>query len=186
MLWGIRIWQIILAIILFPILTGMGIIVFRELENRDFEPQTVEQRNIDASRPILENRDSEQRQLSAARNLKGDWAGNAIFNFQITPNSSCLVTFGVTLHITSQQDNTIRGNVDLGWLKSEQRGNFACQPVPPSNDPVNGTVTGSRLALDAGQQGAFTGSFTTDTITLNQPKDADGDGLESPIHLLRQ
>ena len=175
----IRIWRIVMAVVAFPILASIGVVTIQGLQNRTFTPQTLQQRTID-------QRKIEQKKLTPARNLVGDWQGNGKYIFHQTDVSYCDMNFQIDLKITSQKDNKIGGNVTVTWLNAAQHGNFACAQVPTTNDPVNGTVTGSRLTINAGNGGNFTGSFTTDTITLNQPKDANGDGLVGSIKLLRQ
>lgn len=179
MLWGIKIWQIIIAIILFPFLLGIGAVALRALEDRDFQPRNIKQETID-------QRKIDNQKLTPARNLVGTWRGTAKYKFNQTPQSYCYVFFDVALKIDSQANNRIDGSVDVAWLRSEQHGNFPCAQVPDRTDGVTGTVSGSRLKFGGGQQGEFDGSFTTDTVTLNQPKDEAGDGVEGPINLLRQ
>lgn len=179
MLWGIKIWKIFIFVILFPFLLGIGAMALRALEDRDFQPRNIEQKAID-------QRTVDKQKLTPARNLVGTWRGSAKYKFNQTPQSYCYVFFDVVLKIGNQTDNRINGSVDVAWSRSEQHGNFPCAQVPDRTDGVTGTVFGSRLKIGAGQQGEFDGSFTTDTITLNQPKDEAGDGVEGPINLLRQ
>lgn len=180
----VRIWRInfrpfIIPAIVFGGLFLAGFIIFRAFALPAFIPQPFVQRAI-VPRTV------EKRQLEPARNLVGNWQGTAKYIFNQTAISYCDMWFNVTLTIANQTGNNIGGNVVVTWQKSEQHGNFACAAVPPTNDPINGTISGSRLNFNAGGQGNFTGSFTTDTITLNQPRDANGDGLVGPVNLLRQ
>ena len=181
MWWGVRIWQIVLAAIAFPFLVAIGVIAWQGSQANNFQsqgitPRVIQQRAVQPSQG-----------LTPARNLVGTWQGTAQYIFHQTDISYCLIKFDVVLTIASQTGNNIAGNVVVTWQSAEQHGNFACAQVPQTNDPVNGTISSSSITnLNAGTQGNFTGSFTTDTITLNQPKNGDGDGLNAPLNLLRQ
>lgn len=176
---GFRIWQMVLLVIAFPVLAAIGIVAFQGSQAQSFGSQTIT--------PVtVRQRTVQQQTPTPARTLVGSWHGTAQYIFHQTTISYCLIKFEVVLAITSQHGNNLNGTVTVTWSSAERHGNFACAQVPQTIDPVNGTLSGSRLALNAGSQGNFTGSFTTDTITLNQPKNGDGDGLAAPLNLLRQ
>lgn len=183
MVWGLKIWQIVLAVVVFPFLAGIGIFSLQTLQDRNFQPQTIQQQTIDQRQ--IQQQSIRQQQLAPARTLIGDWRGAAVYRFYQTDIAYCDMTFNVSLSIDNNEGSNFGGNVRVIWLKAEQHGNFACAQVPPTLDPVNGTINSSRITLNAGSQGNFTGSITSNTMTLNQPKQADGSGLVSPIHLLR-
>lgn len=194
---GIRIWQIVIAAIAFPIIAGAGIGILQTNQyNRTFKPQGIQFTKVKPTKikqQKVQPRQVQQQQiqpqhLSAARNLKGSWHGTAKFIFYATSNSYCYIYFNVVLLIQTQTGNVVTGAVNVEWDHAvQQQGSINCTAfVPTTNDPVRGTITGSRLYLTAGQQGAFTGSFTGDTITLNQPHASGTDGLVGSIKFGRQ
>ena len=189
MIFGFRIWQVILAIVAFPFLAGIGIVILQDLQDRDFQPQTIQPQTIDQQKikpQTVKKQSVAVQKLTPAANLVGSWHGQAKYIFHFTSASYCYLYFDVVLFIASQQNNAITGNVNVAWNKAEQHGNFACATVPTTNDAVKGTITGSKLAVNAGSQGDFSGSFTTDTISLFQSHSTDSDGLVGSVNLLRQ
>lgn len=187
-------WVFVPGIIFVPLAFG-GFVVFRNINLPNLGPQrilaratvprTITPRRI-TPRTITPRRITPQ-QLTPARNLVGGWRGNAKYVFHQTPISFCYYNFLVDLTIAAQNGNNINGNVTTSFISSEQHGNFNCAVPPNNNNAFAGTVAGSRLTINAGNDlGNFTGSFTTDTITLNQSLNGDNDGVVGSVNLLRQ
>jgi hypothetical protein len=187
-IWRIRFHWVFIPGIILPVVAFGGFVGFRRFTLPAFVPQPINQLvGAFTPQPIAQQQ-IVPKQLTPARNLVGNWSGVAKHTFHATPISFCNLTFRIDFHIANQNDNTINGDIKVTWLSSVQvAGTIPCTAmVPTTNDPVNGTISGSQVNINAGSQGAFTGSFTTDTITFNQPKDANGDGLIGPVNLLRQ
>lgn len=178
---GFKIWQLGAWVVAFPFLGGIGMIYFQGLQDRNFVSQGIKQINIEQRTP------QQVDGLTPVRSLVGKWQGTAQYIFHQTDISYCLIKFDVVLNITNQDNNNVDGNVIVTWQSAEQHGNFACAQVPQTNDQINGTISSSSITnLNAGSQGTYTGSFTSDIITLNKPKNNEGDGLTAPISLLRK
>lgn len=195
-MFGFNIWQIVFATIAFPILTYQGSVQFRQFEQRSFQPQTIKQQNID------------QRQLSAVRDLKGTWQGTMNYtrhqpDFYSTArgtwqSGNCAYNFLLRLVINSQTDTTIAGTDSY----SRQASSNICDAQDASIDsnwsaatPFKASISGSRItSFDFSFSdvfGSLSGSFTTDTITIdpgpaNQISDQVFYQLDGPINLLRQ
>lgn len=170
MLWGIQIWKIVFVVISFPVLTGIGIITFQDLQDQHFESRAITPVNIN------------QQKLSAARDLTSTWRGSATaqMGWSVDSLSSprCTYTGTVTLQLT-QQDNTLNGNFswDPGSTTTTQYGvtqgldsNY-CDGVwgatADHNEIIqNGTVTSSSFSFSTGDRN-FSGSFTSDLINGN-------------------
>jgi hypothetical protein len=177
--------RVIIPAIVFPGLAVVGAIVFRAVILAAVVPQPIGMRVILPPQPIVRRQPAT---LTPARNLVGTWQGQAQYVFHATAVSYCYHTFNVALVVAGQNGNTINGNVTVTWLSSMQvAGAIPCTSrVPATVDAFNGTLSSSGLTIAAGQQGNFSGSITSDTMTLTQPRAAGADGLLSPVHLLRQ
>ncbi len=173
MLFGFNIWQIVFATVAFPVLAGIGSVQFRNFEQRDFQPQTIKQQTID------------QRQLSAARDLKGTWKGTARYDLtDAASRCSDFITWGLVINITAQTGNTIGGNITYTPVSQEGTGDINCDPAQGSSYDITGTISSSSITINENGSSAFTGSFTSDTITLNQS--GGGSQLTAPINLRGQ
>lgn len=193
-MFGINIWQIIFAAIAFPLLINIGIIQFRQFEQRDFQPRNIEQRTI------------QQRQLSAARDLKGTWEGAVGYGLDFINSGShhCFSKYVMHLVVNNQTDDTITGTV--AFSNDHLNPGDDCEvatAVPTTPIPARASIGSSSISnIDFGaffaSLGGFSGSFTTDTITINQttvgqfqydnsnPYTNSYVRLSSPINLLRQ
>lgn len=195
--WPIRFhWVLVPGIIFLPLALG-GFIAFRNANLPNLGPQRIQAAAGFAPRTIqpqttvprtITPQTITPQQLTPARNLVGSFRGNAKYIFHQTDQSFCYYNFQVDLAITNQNGNALSGNVSVSFIDSESHSNFACQNPPNEQANINGTIAGSSLTINTtnGDLGNFSGSLTTDTITLNQPLDKDGDGVVGPINLLRQ
>ena len=167
-LWGITIKPIIFAAVAVPTLV-IGVIIFKP-----FTPGNIDQQG-----------------LSPVRDLVGTWEGTMTYG----SNGPCTnAQYLMRLIINTQTDTAIVGTVSYifkkdhpsGWCGS--LGEIA--PVPAS-----AAISGSRLTnIDFGPflagVGTNSGSFTTDTITIDRGKGQQEGGqffrLTAPINLLRK
>lgn len=109
-----------------------------------------------------------QRKLSAVRDLKGTWTGQATFN--AGQPGRCTLNEELTLVINDQTENGISGTLtftDISGTPNSAR--MRSCSLDTYNAPVNGTVVGTRIEnMNGGIMGTYSGSYTQDTIMLNQ------------------
>lgn len=173
-------WQFILSIVsIVAIFYVAFMFVPRIMQSRNITPINIDQRTID------------QRQLSAVRDLKGTWEGKASFNAGQT--GRCTLNESITLTINNQTENAISGIMTFTDLSGTPNtaGMRACNlgkfPVA-----ITGDIVGTRIEnINAGMMGTYAGTYTQDTITLNQTGTVDnGYGVRNVIggqaNLLRQ
>jgi len=174
-IWGITIKPIIFAAVVIPVII-FGVVVFKQLQNRNFVPINIDQQQID-------QRQIEQQKLSTVRDLKGTWRGTA--SFTISTLNPCSEKTQLTLTINNQTENTINGT----WSNTGGRCLLASD-----NQVFNANLSGTRInnlnlmpAL-----GRYSGSYTEDTVTLNQEAPGQFNGgtinltVRGPINLIRQ
>jgi len=146
-------------------------IVFYTLKDYSFKPITINN--------ILSK-------LSPAGNLTGTWFGRATFKNADNPDFYCSFPGNVTLTLT-QKGNKLNGQ----FVFAEEKGipsndDVACEEGTDSFQ-ISAIVNGSRIEPFniANDYGTFTGSFTSDTLILNQSKVITFE-LVGSINLIRQ
>lgn len=162
----------------------------QRFNQRNIVPATIDQRAID-------QRTIEQRQLSAVRDLKGTWEGKATFN--LGQKGRCSLPGTITLTINNQTENAIFGTFIFDYGSGEytypspgaKAPLTGCRPGA-TTFPITGNLVGTKIEnISCGILGIFSGSYTRDTITLNQTEAVDnGYGVKEimngPANLLRQ
>lgn len=145
-------------------------VVFYTLQNYSFIPKTINQ--------TVSN-------LSPARDLTGTWSGTATFQNTEDPTHYCTFSGKLTLKLT-QTNNQVNGQMIYIRSKNVPFGEGTqCTPGTDTYQ-ISAKVSGSRIEdLTMDVYGTFIGSFTTNTITLNQNK-ITSLKLLGPINLLRQ
>ena len=112
--------------------------------------------------------------ISPARDLTGTWVGPASFQENVE-GAQCTITGTFTM--TLQQDgNNVNGDFVLSAISIHQKSLPSDSPVPPigCSGPVDkelpghvgGTVSSSAITLNMGGQRQFSGSFTSDIMSL--------------------
>ncbi len=123
--------------------------------------------------------------LTSAGDLTGTWSGVATFKNTENPSYYCTFSGNLTLKLT-QVNNQVKGQFIYVISKSVPFGEGTQCSMDTDTYQISANVTGSRIEnLTADYYGLFTGSFTTDTVTLNQSKTTSLK-LISPINLLRK
>jgi len=173
-IWGITIRPIIFPIVAIPVITISGVL-FWKMQNRNFVPTTIDQRQVDQSRS----------QLTAVRELKGAWGGTADFRRPTAGGGSCTWSERINLIITDQSENGITGNMTFTALKGTAAGPVRCISGANGTAPFAADLTGTRINNLARGNYIFSGSYTQDTITLNQTNDT-GNNMVGTLNLLRQ
>ena len=161
-LWGI-------AFITTFAVAGIGFFALRPFLQRTITPQTITQQG-----------------LSETIDLRATWVGNVTFwaSTWTDPSVYCIYKGKETLQITAQSETTIAGSVIYN-LTGTPHGYIECGPVR-DNIGINSTISGTRITnLKAAGYGTFAGSYTTDTITLNQTA-SNQFRQKGPANLLRQ
>jgi len=172
-LFGIVIRPIVFAVVAVSMVV-IGAIVFWQLQPREAAPTDVEQPD-----------------LTPARDLIGTWQGTASY----TVNGECAVQHLVKLIVKTQTETKITGTLSYNFKKDIPSGCF--DPDLGWSKPVTASavISGSKLTeVNFGQflsgLGVFSGSFTTDTITINKAGTHQFQGasyqLTASINLLRQ
>ncbi len=177
---GFNLAQIVFPVIAFPVIAFGGFVAFRSSGQQAFQPQGIVGRQIEQRQ--IDQRTVQPQTLSPVSDLKGDWNGALRITNVVSDQygDTCESDFQMALNIDSQSGNTIDGNAVATW----QSGTKGCALTPTKNDPVHGTITGSKLQINLGSWGDFTGSFTSKTMTLNQGPGPGGSQVQ-PINLLR-
>lgn len=143
----------------------------------------------------IENRTITQQGLSAARDLKGTFEG--VISTVTTDTGSpgvCRYNSQMRMVIENLNNTQISGTIAYNF---QSMSGPCTGPSSGWSDPqaFTANIAGSKITrLDLGPtNGVFTGSLTTDTITLIQSITGKYDGQSytvtyttSPIHLLRQ
>ena len=124
--------------------------------------------------------------LSPAGNLTGTWLGTATFKNTENPIHYCTLSGNLTLKLT-QSGNQINGQFVYAMSKGVPFGDNTQCTLSTDTYQISANVSGSRIEnlSTADSYGTFMGSFTTDTITLNQSK-ITSLKLVGPTNLLRQ
>ena len=135
----------------------------QRFNQRNITPYSVDQRTID-------QQTIDQRQLSAVRDLKGTWEGHA--NFVTNQNGRCDMPGTLILTINNQNENTISGNYTLNYQSGKYHApagwkSHDCTPGT-STDSLNGNISGTSVNITLETFGLFSGSYTQDTLTLNE------------------
>ena len=149
-------------------------------------PTNIDQRQIDQNRS----------QLTPVRDLRGTWEGT-LADIHTQPRCIWAIPYLMRLVINDQTDTIITGTVSYELQKSTVlHTNTNCIGSNGSNVwtppiPFRADISGSRFTnFDSGTWGSLSGSFTTDTITINpgQARAVGGvtDQISKPINLLRQ
>jgi hypothetical protein len=170
-LFGVMIKPIVFVAVVIPAII-IGVVVFMNLRKE-------------------ETPSPEETELTPARDLVGTWQGTASY----TVNGECAVQHLVKLIVKTQTETKISGTLSYNFKKDTPSGCF--DPDLGWSKPVTATavISGSRLTkVNFGQfltgLGVFSGSFTTDTITINKAGTHQFQGasyqLTAPINLLRQ
>lgn len=186
-MFGFNLWQIVIATIAFPVFAIIGTFQLRQFEQRDFQSQNVNIQRID------------QRQLNAVRDLRGTWQGIASLKSNgIVHGQQCYSNYHMRLVIDTQTDTSIAGTESYAHQPPFAECTLtAADPTWTNPTPFNANLSGSRitsinLPFFSATLEPLSGSFTSDTITINPPSHrAAGDGefiwwLDAPINLLRQ
>lgn len=106
--------------------------------------------------------------ISPARDLTGTWAGSAIYQDNAV-NPNCKYEGGFVFNF-QQQGNNIQGTYSLTITKSNQLLDTGLPCSPPGQYPaaaIIGTVSSSRIDFTDTSNDIFSGTFTTDLMTLN-------------------
>ncbi len=174
-----KLWGFISSFILVGFVLAAFVLIgisFHAFQAKPFVPKTI------TPQPIVQRTiDQSKSQLAPVRNLVGTWAGTASLSW--TTLDPCTGNAQLTLVINNQTEDAINGTVDLG-----------AGPCTVDDGPgaFNAGLTGTRINNFAiGGLGTFSGSYTKDTITLNQTTIGRGNAgitvtVNGPINLLRQ
>jgi len=116
--------------------------------------------------------------ISPARDLSGAWKGTASFQENVE-GAQCTTTGTFTLNL-QQEGNDVNGDFVLSHISINQKrlpGNYEVPPIgcsgPVNNElggQVDGTVSSSSITLNSGGYRQFSGSFTTDIMSLKLEK----------------
>lgn len=174
LLFGINLWQIILPIVLFPIIAGVGVVVDQNAQNNNFLSQKIN--------PV-QFRTADQNVLTPARDITSDWmgSGNVEYGFANDNLNSprCIIKGVLTLHL-NQQDNNLNGTWDYNPVGEVTETAYAvglgmvpqgCHNIwmdaaEPNNPIQNGVVSSTTISYSS-TDFIFQGSFTTDLMILN-------------------
>jgi len=140
----------------------------------------------------------EQQKLSAARDLKGTFEGAITFMESNTTSGTdyCKHSYSMRMIIENLTNTKISGT--LAFKFESITGRCSSNETNVWGNPVafTASISGSKITrLDLGAlQGVFSGSFTTDTITLNQNTPGRYDigasqgtyTAKTPVNLLRK
>jgi len=170
-LFGVMIKPIVFVAVVIPAII-IGVVVFMNLRKEETPPP-------------------EDAELTPARDLVGTWQGTASY----TVNGECAVQHLVKLIVKTQTETKITGTLSYNFKKDIPSGCF--DPDLGWSKPVTASavISGSKLTeVNFGQflsgLGVFSGSFTTDTITINKAGTHQFQGasyqLTASINLLRQ
>ena len=114
-------------------------------------------------------------ELSSARDITGRWSGSASFQENV-PGADCLFkgTFELDLQ---QQENNVEGQFRFTETGFEQKRQQSSNPIPPigcsspidkvTTGQVEGTISSSGLTLNENGEKLFSGSFTSDILSLS-------------------
>jgi len=124
--------------------------------------------------------------LSPAGNLTGTWSGTATFKNTENPSYYCTFSGNLTLKLT-QSGNQVNGQFIYTMSKGVPFGDNTQCTLSTDTYQISAKASGSRIENLAtpDSYGTFMGSFTNDTITLNQSK-ITSLKLVGPANLLRQ
>lgn len=113
--------------------------------------------------------------ISPAGDLTGTWRGTASFREDVE-GAQCTTTGSFTLNL-QQDGNDLAGDYVFSGISISQKriaGNYDVPPVgcagPADNElsgQVSGTASSSSLTLDSGGLRQFSGSFTSDIMSLS-------------------
>lgn len=115
--------------------------------------------------------------ITPAKDLSGTWSGPASFQ-ETVDGARCTITGTFTLNL-QQNGNDVSGDFDLSRISIHQQTLPSSSSVPgfcagPVNNELPGSVTGtvssSSISLDQSGQPQFSGSFTTDIMSLTLKK----------------
>ncbi len=164
----------------FSAVVVVGFVLFR------FLPRTLDIRTVDL------------RNLTPARDLKGTWEGTITFTESNNQSGSNYCTHGYLMRmvIDNLTETEISGTLSFKFqsIKGSCSSNETAIWSPAT--AFTAGISGSRIThLDLGStQGVFSGSLTSDTITLNQTTLGSYDTkyshgtyvVKTPVNLLRQ
>jgi hypothetical protein len=156
MLWGIKIWQIVVAVIAFPVLVISGIVIFQIKGDSNFQPKN------DQSKQKISSK------LSAARDLTGTWTGTLHENLSTSKTPDyCVITGNLTLNL-DQSGNSLNGSWSEHPVSQQAADGYQCSTGQDFNTGIqNGSVSSSSFNFSLGGGTQIEGSFTTDLINGN-------------------
>ncbi len=153
--WLVKFWPFVLITTI--IIVVVPVFVFRSKSEIKIKP--IENIKIDETKF----------NLGAVADLKGNWEGVASFKNTNVPDNYCTFTGPIKLKITSQNNNHIYGQFMYGSTKNIPYGGATCDNWDIETLNMEALLNGSRIEnLSGGGYGIFSGSYTSETITLRQ------------------